>query len=132
MINSVRRAYFNAKVTRNLFIELPRENKEAGPDKIGKLNLCQYGARDAATNWQETLSKHLIEIGFIRGAGHHCVFYPPARGILTLVHGDDYAGSGKSGELDWLEGELEKQYEIKTQRLGWSNKCQKEGKVGKT
>lgn len=34
-----------------------------------------------------------------------------------MVHGDDYMSSGRSVDLDWLEGELAKQYKIKTQRL---------------
>ena len=32
------------------------------------------------------------------------------------MHGDDYVSAGESQDLDWLESELSKQYEIKTQR----------------
>ena len=48
MINDVRRAYFYAKQQRNLFINLPKEDLEAGPEDIGQLLLCLYGTRDAA------------------------------------------------------------------------------------
>lgn len=34
-----------------------------------------------------------------------------------LVHGDDYMSAGSSSELDWLEKQLSKRYNIKTQRL---------------
>ena len=74
MINDVRRAYFNAKVTRDIYIEIPEEDKKEGEsDMLGKLNLCLYGTRDAALNWQETLSSHLVSFGVRRGFGHPCV-----------------------------------------------------------
>ena len=129
MVNDVRRAYFYAKINRDVYIELPPEDPDYGSDKIGKLRLCLYGTRDAAKGWQETLSEHLISVGFTRGVGHPSVFHHKGRGIKTLVHGDDYVSSGLAADLDWLEGELSKAYEIKTQRLGLGVKCKKEGKV---
>ena len=73
MINDVARAYFYAKSKRTVYIQLPAED-EQGEGMLGLLNLCLYGTRDAATNWQETLSDHLVSIGFTRGVGHPCVF----------------------------------------------------------
>ena len=35
---------------------------------------------------------------------------------MALVHGDDYVAAGMSEDLDWIEEELGKKYEIKTQR----------------
>ena len=35
---------------------------------------------------------------------------------MTLVHGNDYVSSAMSSDLDWLQAELENQYEIMTQR----------------
>ena len=102
MINDVRRAYFYAKATRDIYIEIPAEDPEASPGKLGKLRLCLYGTRDAAKGWQEELSAHLEKIGFKRGVGHPSVFYHPERDLMTLVHGDDYVSSGMQGNLDWL------------------------------
>ena len=48
---------------------------------------------------------------------------------MTLVHGDDYVSSGMQGDLNWLEMELEKAYEIQTQKLGPYSGLDKEGKV---
>ena len=56
------------------------------------------------------------ELGFVRGKGHPAVFTHPVKGIMTLVHGDDYVSSAMPEELDWRQGELEGTYEIKTQR----------------
>ena len=75
MVNDVRRAYFYAKIERDVFIELPAEDPEYGSRKVGKLRLCLYGTRDVAKGWQETLSAHLVSVGFTRGVGHPSVFH---------------------------------------------------------
>ena len=129
MVNDVRRAYFYAKIERDVYIELPPEDPEYGTGKVGKLKLCLYGTRDAAKGWQETLSAHLVSLGFTRGVGHPSVFHHQERGLKTLVHGDDYVTSGMSSNLAWFKGELEKAYEIKTQRLGIGKHLKAEGKV---
>jgi hypothetical protein len=64
--------------------------------------LCLYGTRDAAKGWQETLSAHLVSIGFVRGRGHPCVFFHPGKGIKTLVHGDDYVSAGDPSSMEWM------------------------------
>ena len=82
---------------------------------------CDYasnGTRDAALNWQQTLSDHLVENGFIRGVGHPSVFHHGTRDVWTLVHGDDYCSAGTSTDLDWMESMLADKYQIKTQRIG--------------
>ena len=86
VVCDVRRAYFYAKINRDVFIELPEEDPESGGDTVGKLRLCLYGTRDAAKSWQETLSRHLETIGFKQGRGHPSVFHHPQRGIKALVH----------------------------------------------
>ena len=118
MINDVSRAYFYAKCSRCLYVELPPEDPEAHPDYFGRLRLCLYGTRDAALNWQQTLADHLVQCGFVRGVGHPSVFHNIEKDVWTLVHGDDYCSVGPSASLDWLQDALEKRYEIKTQRIG--------------
>ena len=99
MVNDVARAYFYAPCLRDVNIELPPEDG-AGPDVMGKLNLCLYVTWDAAANWQGVLSDHLIQLGFARRKAFPCNFVPAALGLLTLVHGDDYI---TSGELEWFD-----------------------------
>ena len=130
MINDVRRAYFYAKTTRELYVELPAEDAEsADGTMVGRLRLCLYGTRDAALNWQDTLSRHLLDIGFERGVGFPSVFVHKEYDILTLVHGDDYFSAGCSDGLSWLESQLVEQYEIKTSRIGHSEHCKPEGQI---
>ena len=85
MINDVRQAYFYAKASRHLFVEIPDEDPRKKPGLVGRLKLCLYGTRDAAKSWQKTLTEHLLKIGFKRGRGHISVFHHPERGIKTLV-----------------------------------------------
>ena len=47
VINDVRRAYFYAKITRDVYIELPKEDPKFGTGLLGKLKLCLYGTKVA-------------------------------------------------------------------------------------
>ena len=129
MVNDVSRAYFYAPARRALYMKLPAEDAEALPNQVGKLNVCLYGTRDAARGWHENLSAHLISLGFVQGKGHPAAFVHRTRDILTIVHGDDYVSSSTGENLDWLEGELEKKYAIKTQRLRKRGGDEKESEV---
>ena len=51
----------------DVFMELPKEDPKYGTGLLGKLKLCLYGTRDAAKGWQETLSAHIVSIGFTSG-----------------------------------------------------------------
>ena len=56
----VSRAYFYAKRTRALYIQIPDEDWEPGDEgRVGELQLCLHGTRDAAQNWAETYTKYL-------------------------------------------------------------------------
>ena len=129
MINDVSRAYFYAKPTRKIYIELPTEDTETKENEVGVLNVCLYGTRDAAKGWQRTLSADLISIGFVRGKGHPAIFHHPVKDIMTLVHGDGYCSCGCKKDLDWLEGELKKRYEIKPQRISAFDKQRSEARI---
>ena len=98
-VHDVRRAYFDAEAARNLHIELPAEDSRGGPHQLGKLNLPLYGTQDAAATWESTLAKRMDTLGFVRGRGHRCVFAHRERGVLTMVHGDDYVSVGFESEL---------------------------------
>ena len=77
-----------------------------------------YGSRDAAQNWYEKYSSHLISVGFQQGRASPCVFYNLERGIRTYIHGDDYVSTGKVEQLKWLKTQLEANYIVKTETLG--------------
>ena len=114
-------AYFNALVQRELYVELPTEDPDDQPGWVGKFRLALYGTRDAAQLWQECLAEHLHSIGFKRGKSNPCVYFHRARGIRVLVHGDDYASAGLLGDLRWMQRELENRFEMKTTIVGHAN-----------
>ena len=103
MINDVRRAYIYAKIQRDVYIELPKEDPDHGKGMLGKFKFCLYETRDAANGWQETLSAHLESIAFIRGLGHPSVFWHPEKKSKALAHGDDYASAGDETSMTHAE-----------------------------
>ena len=130
MINDVARAYFNAKIDRDLYVELPAEDRDDKDDMVGKLELCLYGIQDAARCWQEMLTEHLLSIGFVRGVGHPCVFFHADWDVKAAVHGDDYASAGPKEGILKLKKALEDKLDIRnTHILGHEPGDEVEGKV---
>jgi hypothetical protein len=109
LIADVSRAFFEAPAKRDICVELPEEALASGEsiqDTVGKLLASLYGTRDASANWQEEVAKCMAEWGFVTGKYNPCMFYHPDKGILCLVHGDDFVSVGSDAQLDWLKGEL--------------------------
>ena len=119
MTNDVRRAYFYAPATRPVYIEIPAEDFEDGDEMMaGRLNLSLYGTRDAALNWSVKYTKVLEELGFVKGKCSPCNFHHEKRGIAMTVHGDDFTSTGREADMRWLQAEMAKNFEIKTNLLG--------------
>jgi hypothetical protein len=118
LICDVSRAYFYAPVVKKIFVELPDEDKTEGLDEVAELNFSLYGTRAAAASWHKRYSDHLRSLGFLSGASNPCLFYHPQKELQALVHGDDYAIVGEDAELNWIESEIRKEFEIKTTRFG--------------
>ena len=58
----VRKAYFNGRPTRNIFVRLPRE-MGLPRTMLGKLKRCLYGTRDAGHIWEAVYGDALIKNG---------------------------------------------------------------------
>ena len=107
MTVDVSRAYFNAESTRDVYIEIPVEDRQPGDEnKIGKLRLCLYGTRDAAHNWGEVVANQLIKNGNVRGSAFPSVYFNHQDDIAVMVHGDDYLCSGPPDALKKLRKQL--------------------------
>ena len=98
LVIDVRRAYFHAKVSRRVYIEL-LEGDGGGPGSrhCGLLRKSLYGSRDAAQNWECELGGFLEEIGLRRGQASTCLYSEEARGINASVHGDDVTVKNLTG-----------------------------------
>ena len=77
-----------------------------------------YGTRPAAQDWQRTVCDLLTRAGFTPGRAGPNTYWHSARGILTFVHGDDFASTGEPKDLRWLQDVMEKELLVKTQVLG--------------
>ena len=85
-----------------------------------------YGTRDASANWQMEVTRHLTDLGFERGRAFPSVFRHQQKGLMTVVHGDDYVTSGGLGAARWLKRELERKFELKTTMVGPQEGLEKE------
>ena len=108
----ISRAYFNARIERQVFVELPEELK-VGKHFVGELRKCMYGTRDAAQGWEHTYRKALEGMGFRRGKSNPCLFHHASRKVHLTVHGDDFFAEGLPESLDWFENELLRKFEGK-------------------
>jgi len=130
MTNDVKRAYFYAPATRPIYITIPEEDWEEGDEgMVGKLNLSLYGTRDAAMNWAKTYTDYMKSLGFVVGRSNPCNFHHPQREISCTVHGDDFTSAGREEDLKWLDRQLQKKFEIKTEFLGPNEEHMKEVRV---
>ena len=70
-----------------------------------------------------------FKLGFEAGQSNPCVLYHAKREIAVLVHGDDYFSTGRMGDLEWLKGELEKKFSLKSTIVGWRDGDEKELRI---
>ena len=114
----IKKAYFNGKPKRNLYVRLP---PELGLPRgtLGKLMRCMYGTRDAGAIWEQCYVDCLVGMGFAQGLGSPCCFYHTEWQISVVVHGDDFTALGTDASLDKYEAGLKKSFECKMRgRLG--------------
>ena len=114
----IRKAYFNAIPTRQIFMKIPKE-MGLPPNAVAQQIRCVYGTRDAGKLWEDCYTQVLNSIGFLTGKSNPCTFYHPERDMSIVVHGDDFTTLANDTDMDWYEGELKKSFEIKIRgRLG--------------
>ena len=132
MINDVARAFFEAKATRDVCVELPDEDKDdqdVREDNVAVLLKSLYGTRDAALNFQKEVKAFMKTAGFESGRYNVSTYCNKERDMKNLVHGDDFVTEGDVEDLLWLKSKLEERFEIKTTIIGSGTDEAKEGRV---
>ena len=125
----IRKAYFNGRPKRNIYIRLPPE-LGLPRETLGKLARCMYGTRDAGAIWEQCFADCLVQLGFQQGAASPCCFHHPAWEVSVVVHGDDFTALGTDESLDKYEKGLEASFECKLRgRLGLDKDDLKEIRV---
>lgn len=89
----IKKAYFNALSTHEVYARVPRE-LGIPPGTIGKLKRCCYGTRDAGMLWEEAYSKKLAAAGSTRGRASPCCVFAKSRRLAAVCHGDDFGCPG--------------------------------------
>ena len=113
----IKRAYLQAEVRREVYVELPPEDKQEG--MCAKLTKAMYGTRDAAQSWEATYRKAHEDWGFQVGSASPCIMFHPKREIRLVVHGDDFTALGWEHQLDWYRGQVTSKFESKVKgRIG--------------
>ena len=84
MVIDVRKAHWNAKARRTIYIKLPEED-----DEEGMCGLCLksfYQFLDAASCWSDEVGDILVTNGFAVGKGCPALFRHESQEIIGLVH----------------------------------------------
>ena len=132
MLNDVARAFFEAKATRELCIELPDEDKtekDQREDNVAILEKSLYGTRDGANNFQKEIKSFMLGIGFQMGKYKASTYHHEKIGLKTMVHCDDFVTVGGREEAKWLDTELKKIFEIQIVVIGSGPKEIREAKI---
>ena len=109
----VKRAHFYSEATREIYVELPSEGKtESDGDVVGRLKRSLYGTRDAPLNWELTIRKIMMKLGFTQGKSNPCIYYHQKRDLRTVVHGDDFTTAGSYENINWLHESLGKEWMV--------------------
>ena len=127
-IFDISRAHFMPMAERELYIEVPDEDKAEGEgDVIGQLNRNMYGFRDAASGWMKHWQKLLKEKGgYVVGEANPALFYNPELKARGAVHGDDFYVLGSMKAVDAMRDLLQGEYSMReSHRLGFADGCTK-------
>ena len=71
----------------------------------------------------------MVDIGYAQGESSPCVFFNEAVQGRALVHGDDFVIVARRSELDRVQTELERRYDVRTEKLGWARGKAKEARI---
>ena len=65
MLIDVKKAHLKAPATREVYVELPKEDpRSADPEAVGELLRTMYGTMDAGTAWEDDYNEVLRSAGY--------------------------------------------------------------------
>lgn len=114
----IKKAHSAPKCDQDVYVELPAET-EVQADECGKVAHWLYGCCPAAQAWEEHYSALLVEHGLVRLKSVPVAFARKSRGLLGVVHGDDFVFADLDEDLNFVPNILEATYELTNRgRLG--------------
>jgi len=123
IVLDVSRAHFHPYAKREMYVELPAEDKfEADGDVVGLLLRTMYGTRDAANAFEGFANEVMEAAGFIVGASNPCLYRKPDNPCIGWRHGDDIVICGERCTALRAESVLIEKMLIKRKALlGWGD-----------
>ena len=130
-IFDISRAHFIPEADRELYIEIPEEDRSAEDgDCIGRLKHMMYGMRTAANAWMRDWQKVLEFAGYAVGRANPALFYNKQRDSRGAVHGDDFYVLGGRTAVDHIASVLAAKYDMReSYRLGFGAHCKSAARV---
>ncbi|CAK0795212.1 unnamed protein product [Prorocentrum cordatum] len=130
-IFDISRAHFMAPAKRELYIDIPAEDREPGDEHmVGRLNRSMYGFRDAISNWMDDRQQLLEADGFEIGVANPALFLHRGLVLRGEVHGDDFVVLGPRLGLDQIGATLASKYSAReSHKLGFADHCVQEATV---
>ncbi|CAK9008497.1 unnamed protein product, partial [Durusdinium trenchii] len=116
----ISRAHFMGRAARDIFMELPEQDRVQPTDQepmVAELMRSMYGTQDASKIFEEDYQGWLKQNGGTFCSLCPAIFRFEERGLLGLVHGDDFLVVGEYAQLRWLDGILNKKYTAKWENL---------------
>ncbi len=107
------RAYFQEKATRDVYVDLPEEDRQE--EMCGNRKKAIYVARDAAQNGELEYTEMTVEVGFTEGSYGACVFYLKEQDIRADAHREDFTVLGSRVGLDLFREGIQRRMEVKVQ-----------------
>ena len=124
-VYDISRAHFMPAVEREIYIELPDEDKLDGDgDVVGRLKRNMYGCRDASHGWMKDWQALLASGGYQVGEANPALFFNEDKFSRGAVHGDDFYVLGPKFAIDDMKELLGSKYQMReAHRLGFSEGC---------
>ena len=122
----VKTAYLNADIDCDLFVEQPKgfeKTNEKGEKLVWKLKKSLYGLKQSGRNWNQMLSKKLIENGFKQSISDSCLYTKIIGNeivILLLWVDDIIIAASSDDEMESTKSMLSENFKMKDMgQLNW-------------
>ena len=116
----ISRAHFMGKAEREIYMTLPEEDEVQEGDTepmVGKVLRSIYGTQDASKIFQLDYQSWLGKNGATFCALCPSLFKVEDKGLLGLVHGDDFMVTGNKESLKWFDKVLNERYTARWEAL---------------
>jgi len=98
----IQAAYLNAPLNEDVYVKIPQGDKNFGKG-FWKLKKSLYGLKQSGRNWNYTITKFLIKIGFIQCKSEPCLFFHTNENnqvsCIIGLYVDDFIITGQNYDL---------------------------------